>query len=539
MQIAKMNALLTATASGFSRVFSDAGKSVTSFSSQMASVGAKISAIGGAIGAGAAVYQIVSLTKASFESIDTLKDQAEAIGVSTEALSRLQYAAQFAGVDAGTMSGAVGKMVKILGDAALNGGEVANALTSVGLSASELSSMQPDQAFAKIAGALAKVENPYQRATLASQIFGKQWQSLIPILNKGEAGLNRLGIESDRFGFTVNTIDAAKVEAAADAFDRVSSMITGAANAAAIELAPYLEAVANQLVEIGMAGGGMGSMVTTAIEGVAKGIAYAADYLELFKAGWYLLEAGVLAVAGGLIKSIDYVGQGLVSLMNLLPGVNIEWTSSFSDMADSFANDVIAATDKAGAAFDKFSSGENSAKVGAFFDDVRKKADEAAKAQAEKPKPMSGLVNTDEQDKVIEDQKKAYEKLKSEAERYYEATRTPAEKYAAEIEKINELLLAGVLDKDTAQRAADAAATTLKDATKTAMSEPVTLEAPQLLQAGSAAAASFVAKIGREQQAQDQQKEMVAEQKTANDTLEAIRAANEKLADSLALVELI
>lgn len=541
MQIARLNAMLTATAKGFESVFKSAGSSVQTFGSQFASVRAKISAIGGVIGAGAVAYEIISLTKASFDSVDALKDQAEAIGVSVESLSRLQYAAKFAGVDAGTMSSAVGKMVKSLGEAAISGGPVADAIEQIGLDAKALSGMAPEQAFAKIAGAIAAIENPYQRAQAASAIFGKQWQSLAPVLNKGEAGLAGLATESDRLGATVNSVDAAKIEMANDAVDRLGAFITGVANKIAAELSPYITVIADKLVSVGTEGVNAGSIVTTAIEMVAKGIAYATDYLELFKAGWYSLKAGVLAVAGGFIKSIDLIGQGLVALANLIPGVEMEWTSSFSEMADSFASDAVQAADEAGKAWDKFSSGENSAAVGAFFDEVRTKANEAAAAAAkaaQAPPPIP-LDNLEDEDKAQKEAAKRYEEMEKAAKQYYDATRTPAEKYAAEIERINELLLSGALDPDTAQRAADAAAKTLKEATKGAQTQIEATAGPGLLQAGSVELSSLVARSQRDQFAQDTQKQMVDEQQTTNETLAAIKAANEKLADTMATVELI
>lgn len=158
---------------------------------------------------------------------------------------------------------------------------------------------------------------------------------------------------------------------------------------------------------------------------------------------------------------------------------------------------------------------------------IRLMQEEAAKAQED------GVA------KAIEDGVKAYDDLIQQAQRYYDATRTPAEKYAAEIEKINELLLSGALDPETAQRAADAAAKTLKEAQKTSVEAFTDQGGPQLLQAGSQGAASLVAKLGREQFAKDQTEKMVEEQQTTNETLAAIRAANEKLADSIATVELL
>jgi hypothetical protein len=58
---------------------------------------------------------------------------------------------------------------------------------------------------------------------------------------------------------------------------------------------------------------------------------------------------------------------------------------------------------------------------------------------------------------AAEEQRRAQEDLRREAERYYAETMTPAEKYADEIQRINDLLAAGALDPTVAARAAEQA----------------------------------------------------------------------------------
>lgn len=76
--------------------------------------------------------------------------------------------------------------------------------------------------------------------------------------------------------------------------------------------------------------------------------------------------------------------------------------------------------------------------------------------------------------KAMEEQKKVQADLADEAKGYFDSTRTDAEKYAAELERINELQVRGLLDADTAQRAADAAQKAMQGvATKPALAKAV------------------------------------------------------------------
>lgn len=111
--VGSLNILLSASANGLKSAFDMAKKEVSSFGSSFKSALTGLPGLVGALGVGAAVTGLVELTKSSFESISTLHDNAIALGTSTEALSRLQFAAKQAGVDAEKLTGALGKMQTI------------------------------------------------------------------------------------------------------------------------------------------------------------------------------------------------------------------------------------------------------------------------------------------------------------------------------------------------------------------------------------------------------------------------------------------
>src|SRR5437762_28776 len=78
----------------------------------------KILGIAGALGIGLSIHGIIDFIKTNMDSIVTLKHHADALGVSTEALSKLQYAASFAGIATDDFDGLLKKMLKHLNEAA-------------------------------------------------------------------------------------------------------------------------------------------------------------------------------------------------------------------------------------------------------------------------------------------------------------------------------------------------------------------------------------------------------------------------------------
>ena len=79
------------------------------------------------------------LVKSSLQSIDTLGKTASKLGVTSQALQKLRFASQLAGVETRTVDMAVQRFTRRLSEAAQNTGEAKDALKELGLNAKELS----------------------------------------------------------------------------------------------------------------------------------------------------------------------------------------------------------------------------------------------------------------------------------------------------------------------------------------------------------------------------------------------------------------
>ena len=548
MDISKLAVILTASSAGFVAGMKKAEDSAGHFGEALKTAAEVTGILALADAAVEGFSKIAEMTHASLEAIDANAKLSDSLGISTEALTHLQYSAKLAGVSNEALAGGIGKLLKNLGGAADLTEQSAGAFGKLGLSAAELAAMPTDQALAKVAGALQAITNPAQRAAAAQQIFGKGAQELMPLLLTTTEELKSQGHEADNLGASYNRIDAAKVEAANDSMTRVGAAITGVFNRLAISAAPFIEAVSNELVKLAAQGEGLGPIVVDAFEMITKGVAQAADYVHLLEAGWYGLKGTVLVVVGGVVKAIDLLGQGQVDLLNLLPGVEIQWTSTFGNIADAMAEDAVDAFDKAGKGLEAFSSGESGKAAGRLFDDIRQKAEEAAKAIADaKAKNNAGpFINTDGIEKAgkiladlqkqvdefgltegekkvaelkaagaspediaraeqlvanlegLQNIKKAQDEATEAAKKYYEETRTPAEKYQAELTKVNELVAANMLDEQTAARERLKLADDYEKATGGKLGETAKDTAPasvDIVASGSQEAAKLVAQF--------------------------------------------
>src|SRR5689334_14842297 len=103
-----------------------AGKSIQGFGAKVAEVASGLAAYDLAK---SAVGKLQELTLGAMDHIDATTKLAQSLGVTTESLSKLQYAAGQSGVESEQLTVALGKMTKILGEAQA-GGKSANAAIS-------------------------------------------------------------------------------------------------------------------------------------------------------------------------------------------------------------------------------------------------------------------------------------------------------------------------------------------------------------------------------------------------------------------------
>jgi tape measure domain-containing protein len=156
--------------------------------------------------------------------------------------------------------------------------------------------------------------------------------------------------------------------------------VTESITALATTAMPVIESFIGGMTQGGNAGKAAGAFVLGGAEMIATGLAYAVDYSKLLVAGFRLMQAGATYAVFGIVKAVDWIGGGLTKLLNLIPGVEVEWTNFTGQLADGLLEEADKLSAAAGEAFDQFQSGDSADRVGQFFDQVRSNADKARTA---------------------------------------------------------------------------------------------------------------------------------------------------------------
>jgi hypothetical protein len=226
----------------------DAGKKIeketTSWQSQFTAVG-KV-----AVGMGASITAAMGIVLKSFTSVGSeLHDLSLKTGVSAETLAGLKYAAEQSGASLSTIDMALKRSSVLLEEAKDSTTAAAKAFHTLGLSATDLQKLNPQDQFMTIMNALAGVTTQSTRAKLAVDLFGRSGTDMLPMLENGAQGLQAMidkGISLT--GWT--DAGAKSADALGDAFGTLKTATQGVFNAIGEALAPALKSLVDMIVPL-------------------------------------------------------------------------------------------------------------------------------------------------------------------------------------------------------------------------------------------------------------------------------------------------
>lgn len=243
---------------------------------------------GAALAATAAATAMGFAVKSAIDNADAMSKSAQMAGVTTEALSRLAYAGDFAGVSLEGMTSGLGKLSRAMADAVGNkSGAAATAFKALGISVTDASGKlrSSDAVFADISDKFSMMENGATKTSLAMQIFGKSGADLIPLLNSGGAELKRMADEADRLGITLSTKTGRDAERFNDTLALIGKVLQGIVNRVMEAALPALQSLASALADPAFTNWVTGFAQTALqfLTAIAEGAANAANNVRMLR----------------------------------------------------------------------------------------------------------------------------------------------------------------------------------------------------------------------------------------------------------------
>lgn len=249
-----------------------------------------------ATAAAASGVAIGELTRRAINFADEIGKTAQKIGMTSESLSQLEYAAKLSDVSLGQLQVGLGQLAKNMQD-----GDKAFAALGISVLNSEGYLRTTEEVLLDIAERFVGMQDGAGKTAIAMQLFGRSGADLIPFLNAGRDGISQMTDQAQRLGLTISTQTSQAAEGFNDNLTRLGAALTGLGNKIAERSAPALKNLTDRIVAF-VEEGNLAERIANAIGAVMQKLA---EIVQWTASAWEVLSVRV----NGAIASLGYLSQ--------------------------------------------------------------------------------------------------------------------------------------------------------------------------------------------------------------------------------------
>lgn len=200
----------------------------------------------GAIG-GATIMYFRSLAN----EIDKFAKDAQRLGIATDALSEIAYAANLSGVGLGELNAGVRVLAKNMSAANTGAATMQDAFKRIGVEYKNADGSLRDvnEVIGDLAGKFETMPDGAQKTAASMELMGRSGSQLIPYLNSGREGVKGMREEANLFGVTVGKKFSKDVERFNDNITRFQTMLKGAAYTIMESMVPAINKVMGMMID--------------------------------------------------------------------------------------------------------------------------------------------------------------------------------------------------------------------------------------------------------------------------------------------------
>lgn len=341
MNLFNLFATLTLDNSDYEKKLDQSQKSAGSFSSKIGTAfKTGVRAVAGfTMGVVAAGTAIAALAVNFINAGSEIDDNAQKLGISTEAYQYWSLVLQRAGTDASQLSMAIRNMTTFTQELAAGNGDALLTLQKLGIGYEDFMAMNTEEQLYAIVEALQGMENQTDKVTIAQEIFGNRvYQELLPLLNMEQGSLEDLREEFEELGLILSEDTIKQIAAVGDKVDNFTNTIKTLGLMMGAELLPEIELITDGLV--GLANGSDDAMqsLTEGLTGLINKVANALPT--------------IISTAGDLLLNIIVGTTEILSdpkianaLSNMLVSLLTKAVEILPTLVSSFGNIAIAIID--------------------------------------------------------------------------------------------------------------------------------------------------------------------------------------------------
>jgi hypothetical protein len=238
---------LSSAAEGLGRVFSGGlGSGISSIGASIAALANPFTlAIAGIAAFGAAAASIASGLSNLSAKAEALSNTASRLGASFDFVQVLDEAAKRTGLSIDEIASALQKFEVNIAKAREGSNDASKAFQRLGISQEELRNTDPTELAQRTADALAEIQDPAERAALATEVLGKKGLELLPAF----ASLADSQAALERFSATISDVDVERLAGVDDSFDDVRTALQGLSQNLLAPFAGLADGVASAIAD--------------------------------------------------------------------------------------------------------------------------------------------------------------------------------------------------------------------------------------------------------------------------------------------------
>jgi len=268
----------------------------------------------GGLAAGLGAGAFAATVKQAADFADEMGKAAQKVGVTTQELSELKYAADLSDVSFETLQGGLRKLSSSMFDAANGAKASKDAFKLAGVEYLDASGkLRPVQdVIGDIADRFADLEDGTAKTALAVDLLGKSGAELIPMLNGGSAGLAEMADEAERLGLVIDEQAARAAEEFNDNITRLESSFKGFKINASQNVIPALAQITDAMAEAAKEGGLLEALFV-GLGGVAANV-IGIDDISQAKDRLQEINTEITDINGKLLAGTKRSDKGIVGL---------------------------------------------------------------------------------------------------------------------------------------------------------------------------------------------------------------------------------
>lgn len=289
--------------------------------SAMGKAGAYVTA-----GLGAAATALGELSRQALNDMVEIERAAQRVGMSSEQMSRLEYAAKLSGIQFDELADAVQEFNLKIGEARTGDQASIDAFNQLGVAINDTSgALRPaGDVLNDVIDALAKVPDKASQSALAAKVLGEEAGiKLAPLLAKGTGALKEMGDEAQRLGLVITEEAGASAAQFQQNLTRLQGVADGVGRQLVEVFTPALTVLTNTMVENATQTDNMASRQEAAV-GVMRG---ALVIVRTLGFAFQYLGEGFARFGAGVVNEAQLVGDALTHIRDKAMTMT-DWTES-------------------------------------------------------------------------------------------------------------------------------------------------------------------------------------------------------------------